>query len=559
MVDWFNEIIFGSGVAHSIFAIALTIAIGLCLGKIKIFGVSLGVTWILFSGIFFSHFGVRLDPEIAHFTKEFGLILFVYSIGLQVGPSFFSSLGKGGFSLNMLALGIVFLGCVTTYIVHLVTKTDLVTMVGIMSGAVTNTPGLGAAQQTYRDITGLSGQNIASGYATAYPLGVVGIILTMILFKYTADKRKTKNPNEAQQSDKNSEEAQVETQRINVRVANQGIFGQTIAEMSKIVNRPFVISRVMHQDGNIEVGLSDLKLQEGDVLRIIAKPEAVKAVIACIGKAEHIDASIWEKESTELVSLRLVVTKERVNGVKIGDLSIRELHEVTVTRVNRAGVDLLATSSIRLQLGDRITVVGKKESVNKLASLLGNSMKRLDMPNLFPIFLGILAGVILGSVPFMFPGMPQPVKLGLAGGPLIVAILIGRFGPYYKMITFTTTSANMMLREIGITMFLASVGLAAGEDFVSTVLNGGYWWILYGFIITVIPLLIIGAIGRLILKKDSDTVAGLLAGGTTDPPALAYINGVTSTSNASVAYATVYPLTMFLRILAAQIMILLAI
>lgn len=551
MEHWFNEILFGSGVAHCVFALALTIAIGLSLGRLKIAGISLGVTWILFAGIFLSHFGIRITPAVGHFVKEFGLILFVYAIGLQVGPSFFSSLRKGGLSMNLMAATVVLLGCVTTYVIHLVSHTDLVTMVGIMSGAVTNTPGLGAAQQTYSDATGLSGQVIASGYAAAYPLGVVGIILSILLFKHIGQKYADRVP----LGDSSNES---EAKRINLRVANQGIFGKTIAEMARIVNRPFVISRVMHPDGTIEAGLSELRLHEGDVLRIVARPEAVESLTAYIGQVVHIDAEIWEKDTSELVSRRIVVTKEQVNGVRIGDLHLRELHDVTITRANRAGVDLLGTMDLRLQLGDRVTVVGKKESVEKIATILGNSMKRLDVPNLFPIFFGVLLGVILGSVPIMFPGVPMPVKLGLAGGPLVVAILIGRFGPYYHMVTFTTTSANMMLREIGIVLFLAAVGLDAGEHFVETLMAGGYKWILYGVLITVLPLLIVGFCGRKFFKWDYYKVAGLMAGATTDPPALAFVNHSAPNDRAAVSYATVYPLTMFLRILAAQVLILLA-
>lgn len=552
MENWFSEILFGTGVAHSVFAIALTIAVGISLGKIKVAGISLGITWILFAGIFFSHFGIRLNPQIGHFVKEFGLILFVYAIGLQVGPSFFSSFRKGGLSLNLMAGAIVLLGCVTAYVLYVLTDTDLVTMVGILSGAVTNTPGLGAAQQTYTDATGMSSQAITSGYAAAYPLGVVGIILSIMLFKYIGNRHN----NEARNFVPGKSES--ETQRINLRVTNKEVFGHTIAEMARVIAHPFVISRVMHPDGTIEAGLGELKLHEGDVLRIVARPESVQTLTAHMGEIVHIDAAIWEKVTSQLVSRRIVVTKEQVNGVRIGNLHLRSLHDVTITRVNRAGVDLLATMDLRLQLGDRVTVVGKEESVEKIAQILGNSMKRLDVPNLFPIFFGILLGVLLGSVPVMFPGVPMPVKLGLAGGPLIIAILIGRFGPYYHMVTFTTTSANMMLREIGIVLFLATVGLDAGEHFVETLANGGFCWVLYGVVITVLPLLIVGFCCRKLFKWDYYKVAGLMAGATTDPPALAFVNSTAPNDRAAVSYATVYPLTMFLRILGAQVLILLA-
>lgn len=551
-MDWLYDLLFSTSTAHSILIIALTISIGIVLGKIKIKGVSIGIAWILFVGIFLSHLGLRLDNEVEHFAKEFGLILFVYSIGLQVGPGFFSSLRKGGLSLNIMAFCIVLLGCITTYIIHLVTGENLSTMVGVLTGAVTNTPSLGAAQQTYIDTIGSNTSALAMGYAVAYPLGVIGIILSMLVLGGIFKTKLKDNEVGATTSDNLNNLI-----CYDIKVLNKGIFGRQVKDINKLVNRDFVISRVIHSNGEVKIATGNSLINEGDILRIVSGPDAAESIATFIG--ERVNSVIdLDKDSGNLITRRIVVTKEDINGKDIGSLEIRQLYEINVTRINRAGIELIAVNDLKLQIGDRLTVVGLEENIKKLADVLGNSMKRLDHPNLFPIFIGIFFGVLLGSIPFMFPGIPQPVKLGLAGGPLIVAILISRFGPYYKMVTFTTTSANMMLREIGISIFLATVGLGAGENFVQTVTNGGYMWVLYGVIITVLPLLIVGTAAIFILKLDKGTLMGLLAGSTTDPPALAYANSSSNNDKASVSYATIYPVTMFLRVLTAQILILIA-
>ena len=544
-MNWLFELLFSSGTAHSILIIALTIAGGILLSKIKIKGISLGIAWVLFVGIALSHFGMRLEGGVEHFAKEFGLILFVYSIGLQVGPGFFSSFGRRGLSLNIMACTIVLLGCVVTYGIHLITGESLTTMVGILSGAVTNTPGLGAAQQTLIDSSQSDPSVLAMGYAVAYPLGVLGIIMSMVVLKNFSLKPRKEQPARQQQES--------ELVCIDIKITNSGIANRSVKDISALINREFIISRIIRPSGDTGVATEELIVHHGEIVRVVTRSESADSIIATLG-----EKVVVEELKENLVSRRIVVTKESVNGRTVGALNTRANYGVNITRVNRAGVELIAVDELRLQVGDRVTVVGSRESISKVADMMGNSMKRLDHPNLLPIFIGVSIGVLLGSIPFVLPGIPQPIKLGLAGGPLIVAILISRFGHYYKMVTFTTTSANMMLREIGISIFLATVGLGAGEKFIETIAGGGYLWILYGFAITTIPLLIVGTIALKWLKLDSSTLMGLLAGSTTDPPALAYANEISANDKASVSYATVYPLTMFLRVLTAQLLILMA-
>ncbi|HBN06150.1 MAG TPA: putative transporter [Bacteroidales bacterium] len=552
-MQWLIDLFTSSSVAHSIMLLAITIALGIQLGKLKIANISFGIAWILFVGIALSHFGLRVDEEVLHFTKEFGLILFVYSIGLQVGPGFFSSLKKGGLRLNMLAAMIVLLGVVTTYVIHIITGTDLATMVGVLSGAVTNTPGLGAAQQTFHDIYGSNNPNIASGYAVAYPLGVIGIIISPMIIKFFC---KIKLEKEAiKDQEQLSENA---TKRLSILVKNQGVDGHTVEEIIKILGKNVIISRIKRSDNSVEIVTNNTLISVNDTLRIITEASNVNAVVMFLGEECIVDEQQWEGEKKNLVSRRIVVTKHNLNGEKIGNLKIRSLYGVSITRINRSGIELIATFDLKLQMGDRVTCVGSEEAIAKVADLLGNSMNRLNHPNLIPIFLGVFLGIIVGSIPFAFPGLPQPVKLGLAGGPLIVAILMGRYGPYYKMVTFTTTSANMMIREIGISLFLASVGLSAGENFIETITNGGYMWVIYGLIITILPLLLVGLFARLKYKMDYYTLLGLLSGSMTDPPALAFANSVSPNDSPAVAYATVYPLTMFLRVLTAQVLIIMS-
>lgn len=554
-MDWINELLFGTSVAHAIFVLALVISFGILLGRIKIFGISLGITWILFVGIFLGHLGLGIDEHILHFIKEFGLILFIYSIGMQVGPSFFASFKEGGLTFNMLAAGVVFLGVITTYIIHLITGLPIATMVGILSGAVTNTPGLGAAQQTYFDATGTNDPSIAMGYAVAYPLGVVGIITCLILYRFIFRINVDK---ENLSIDNSSASKMTEAQVFSLVVKNPAIFNKTVHEIKGLIDKDFVFSRLSHKDGgSIEVPQPTTVLKEGDKVLVVTNLQNIETIEALIGEKIDMDKNKWNELDAQLISRRINVSKAEINGKAIGQLKLRNLFDVNITRINRAGVDLVADPRLQLQLGDRVTVVGTAESIKNVEKFLGNSLKRLREPNLVFIFIGIALGVLVGSIPFAFPGIPQPVKLGLAGGPLIVAILISKFGPKYGLVTYTTMSANLMLREVGIALFLACVGLSAGEGFVNTIVNGGYVWIGYGFIITVVPLLVIGTIGRKIFKINYFTLMGLIAGSMTDPPALSYANAIAGNDVPAVGYATVYPLTMFLRVITAQIMILL--
>lgn len=546
--------LWGGGVAHSVLILSLVIAFGIILAKIKIAGISLGVTWILFVGIVFGHFNLSLDEHLLHFLKEFGLILFVYSIGLQVGPGFFSAFKKGGFTLNMLAMTTIFLSVVITIILHFATGVPITTMVGILSGAVTNTPGLGAAQQANSDLNGIDAPEIAMGYAVAYPLGVVGAILSLLALKYILNINTTKEEADAEKGLGHLQELTVRP--VTLVIKNEAINGKAIKDIRPLVNRNFVISRIRYHEGNKETELvnSGTILHLDDEILIISNPIDIEAITVFFGKQVEVE---WEQVSKNLISRRILITKPELNGKTLSQLKIRNNFGANITRINRSGVDLVAAPSLQLQMGDRVTVVGSELAVGHAEKVLGNSMKRLNHPNLIPIFIGIALGCILGSISFMFPGIPQPVKLGLAGGPLIVSILISRFGPQYKMITYTTMSANLMVREIGISLFLACVGLGAGKGFIETVVNeGGYVWIGYGAIITVIPLLITGLIGRYGCKLNYYTLIGVLSGANTNPPALAYSNDLTSCDAPAVGYATVYPLAMFLRVLTAQLLIL---
>ena len=547
-MDWLVNLFLGKGIASAVIILALTIAIGLLLNRIKFGSVSLGVTWVLFAGIVLSHFGLTLDPQICHFIKEFGLILFVYSIGIQVGPSFISSLRDGGIKLNMLAMLIILLGCCICYGIHIVTGEDLATMVGVLSGAVTNTPGLGAAQS----VAGEKASTMATAYAVAYPLGVVGIILSMLLIRWIFRIKIDREASKATRSDA------PRTVRVDVRVTNHAIFGKTIEDISRMTRSHFVVARIFDHENQQRIASGSTELQENDILRIVVSSQEMELVQSLIGDVVKVNDTEWGSATSHHEKRRIVVTKPELNGKHIGDLHIRENYNVTITRVVRAGIELVATYELRLQMGDVVVVVGRANDLDQVSTILGNSVKRLDRPNLFPIFMGMFLGVLLGSIPIFIPGVPQAVKLGLAGGPLIVAILLAKYGPKYKVVTFTTNSANMMIREIGISLFLAAVGLGAGEGFIEAIANGGYWWILFGFAITVLPLLIVGIIARKGMKMDYFSLMGLMSGAMTDPPALAYANTVATNDRAAVAYATVYPLTMFLRIFTAQILALIA-
>ena len=551
-MNWLHSLFFGDGVPHSIFILTIAIALGIYLShRLKFKGITLGITWILFCAIAMSHFGMHLDPVVETFAKDFGLILFVYSIGLQVGPSFFSSFGKGGIKLNLLAMSGVFLSCLTAYVIHLISGEDIATMTGVLFGAVTNTPGLGAAQQAFTDITGEVNANIASGYAMAYPLGVVGIILSLLAMRwFFRIKIEQEEARVAAES-----EALKEIEHIDVLLANPQVEGAHIRDLSALCNMNLIVSRLVRPDGEDELPDVDTVLHVGDRIRVVIDQEHKKSVLL-LGLETSIQTYV--KQQAHLVSRNIIVTKPELNGKRIGDLNVRATYHVSITRIRRAGIELLATRDLYLQLGDRITVVGEERAVNKIEKLFGNSAKRLDTPNLISIFVGIALGVMIGLLPIALPGLSQPFKLGLAGGSLIVAILMSCFGPKLHIVTYTTSSANLMIREIGIAMFLAAVGFGAGKTFIPTLLDGGYAWIGYGVIITLLPLLIIGILGRKWLKLDYFALMGVMAGSTTNPPALSYATALSNTNDrAAVAYSTVYPLTMFLRVLTGQLMILL--
>lgn len=556
-----NELIFGTGIAHTILLFALVIATGIYLGRFKVKGVSIGSTWILFVGILLSHFGFRADPHILSFMKDFGLILFVFSIGLQVGPGFFHTFRTGGLKMNLLAFLMVILAVGVTLSIHFITGEDLRIMTGVMSGAVTNTPGLGAAQQTLSDAMSASGisqtvvadstSSIASAYAVAYPLGVLGVIFLLIffkaIFKVDIDKEKEVLDNEGNEGGN--------AIRANYEVCNPALFGMTVASLIKDDGDRFVISRISH-GGVVETPGPATVLNEGDKVLVITSQAHEEAVKILFGKELEIPFSEWTAKKSSPVARKITITRSGLTGRKLRELNVRSLYGVTVTRVIRAGVDLVANPNLYLQMGDTLLVVGDEEGIDKVARLFGNKASRLSHPNLVPIFLGIVIGVIFGSIPISFPGVPQPVKLGLAGGPLIISILLGYFGPKMKITTYTTVSANMMLREIGISFFLAAVGLGAGANFISAIVNGGYWWILYGFLITVVPIIVTVLVARLALKLNFYQICGLIAGSTTNPPVLAFAQGAYGTDYTSVNYATVYPLSMFMRVLAAQLLIL---
>lgn len=550
-MNWLESLLWDpSSVAHIVCLYAFVISVGVLLGKIKIFGVSLGVTFVLFAGILMGHFGFTGETHILHFIREFGLILFVFCIGLQVGPSFFSSFKKGGMRLNMLAVGIVLLNIAVALSIYFIDGgIDLPMIVGILYGAVTNTPGLGAAQEALNQIN-YTGDPIALGYACAYPLGVVGIIGSIIAIRYICRVNLKKEEQEL-----NTQEADVKHQphMLHLEVRNESISGKTLLQIKDFLGRPFVCSRIRHEE-HVSIPNHETIFHVGDQLFIVCSEEDAEAVAAFIGKEIHVD---WEKQDTPMVSRRILVTKSEINGKKLGSLHFRSMYGVNVTRINRSGMDLFADPNLVLQVGDRVMVVGQQDAVERVAGVLGNQLKRLDTPNIVTIFVGIFLGILLGSLPITFPGMPTPVKLGLAGGPLVVAILIGRFGHKMHLVTYTTMSANLMLREIGIVLFLASVGIEAGEHFVQTVVEGsGLLYVGYGFLITVIPLLIIGMISRFYCKVNYFTLMGLIAGSNTDPPALAYANQTSGNDAPAVGYSTVYPLTMFLRILAGQMILL---
>ena len=559
-MDWIVNLFTNTeSVAHIALLYAIVIAIGVYLGKLKIGGISLGVTFVLFAGILAGHVGFTGPKEILTFVQDFGLILFVFMIGLQVGPGFFESFKKGGVTLNMLSASAILLNILVMFGCYYLffdtsNPNNLPMMVGTLYGAVTNTPGLGAANEALLSVFPNGAPSIANGYACAYPLGVVGIIGATILIKYickinTADE-------EEQLNEEDAANPHAKAHNMHLRVENAYITGRTLREVSEFLNRDIVCSRLLH-NGEVSIPNSKTKFEVGDELLVVcaeADAEAIKAFIGPEVEAE------WDREKDEVqhfVSRRIIVTRPEMNGKTLGKMHFSSVYGVNVTRISRQGMDIFAGRNHHFHVGDKILVVGPEENVNRVAEIMGNSVKRLDAPNIATIFVGIMVGIIFGSLPFAIPGMPVPLKLGIAGGPLIIAILIGRFGYRMKLVTYTTTSANMMLREIGLVLFLASVGIKAGAGFWDTVVQGdGLKYVGCGFLITIIPILIVGTIARLKFKFNYFTIMGMLAGTYTDPPALAYANASCSKEAPAVGYSTVYPLSMFLRIFTAQIVVL---
>ena len=550
-MDIFSELLLpgNTSIASTLILYSFVIAAGIMIGKVKVFGVSLGVTFVLFVGILMGHFGYIIQSDILKFVREFGLILFIFAIGLQVGPGFFSSFKQGGVRLNVLAVCTIALNVgIVLCIYYFGNIKDISALVGVMSGAVTNTPGLAAAQQTITQMTQSSeaANLMASGYAAAYPLGVVGIIAAMFVIRGIF---RINTENEIKQIEESQADSQLKPFFVSVKVENRLVDGMTMVKLHDVIHTNFVVSRLMTGDNEVIIPKSSTEIHVGDVLRVVCSQADADSFRAVVGTEVEMD---WESTPTPLFSRRIVVTKPEYNGVTLGSLRLHNGYQVNATRVNRAGVDLLATPNLRLQMGDRMTVVGDLNDIERLSNRLGNSMKRLNTPNLVTIFVGILLGIIVGSINLGF-GM----KLGLAGGPLVVAILLSRFGYKAKLVTYTSTSASMMLRELGICLFLASVGISAGKDFAASVFNEtGMWWVIWGFIITIVPLIIVGSIARGHDKINYLSIMGLMSGSCTDPPALAYANNSTGNDAPAVAYSTVYPLTMFLRVVSAQALIL---
>ena len=554
-MDWLQEAFFEPTMLQAVIVISLVSAVGLFLGKQKIFGISLGITFVFFAGIMAGHLGIVVNKDMLNFAQSFGLILFVYSLGLQVGPGFFSSLKKGGVAMNMMGLGVILLGLIMTLALHWTTGVSLPNMVGLLCGAVTNTPALGAAQQAllqvnpadYKEVT-----DMALACAVAYPLGVVGVIMAIILLRKVFG-----NKNLPDEKEKHNSKPSV----TEFHISNPAVYDKSIKDIMKLTEKHFVISRVW-RNGKVSIPTSDMILHEDDHLLIISQKSDTETIKVLFGEEENVD---WNKEDidwnaidSQLVSRRIVVTRNRVNGVKLGSLRLRNLYGINITRVNRAGIDLIADTNLRLQIGDRLTIVGEKNAVNNVGKILGDEIKRLDNPNLLAVFIGISLGVLLGSLPIMLPGMTTPIKLGIAGGPIIVGILMGAFGPRFHLTTYTTMSANLMLRQLGIVIYLAGLGIDSGAHFFETVFRAeGLLWIGLGFLLTIVPILIVGFIASQFLKLDYAHNVGMLCGSMANPMALTYANTTVEGDEPSVAYATVYPLSMFIRVISAHRIIML--
>lgn len=560
-MDWIIRLFTDTdSIAHIALLYSIVIAVGILLGKIKIGGISLGVTFVLFAGIVAGHIGFTAPVNILSFIQDFGLILFVFCIGLQVGPGFFESFKKGGVTLNLLSTTTVLLNVVVMFACYFIffdtnDKTNLPMMVGTLYGAVTNTPGLGAANEALESVWADNSTlpQIASGYACAYPLGVLGIIGATIAIRFITGTKLADEEEELREAE--AEDPHAKPHQMHLKVNNTYLAGRTVEQINEFLNRDVVFSRLMHE-GKVSIPSSQDVFEMGDEVLVVCAEADAEAIQAFIGPEIEM---AWEEEDSNqpMISRRIVVTNSSMNGKTLGKMHFSSVYGVTVTRISRQGMDVFASRNYRFQVGDKILVVGPKDNVSRIAEMMGNSVKRLDHPNIATIFIGIIVGILFGSIPFAIPGMPVPMKLGIAGGPLIIAILIGRFGHRMKLNTYTTTSANMMLREIGLVLFLASVGIKAGANFWHTVVQGdGLLYVATGFIITIVPILIVGVIARLKFKFNYFTLMGMIAGTYTDPPALAYANSICSREAPAIGYSTVYPLSMFLRIFTAQLIVL---
>ena len=554
-MNWLQEAFLEPTMVQAVIIISLVSALGLYLGRIKIFGISLGITFVFFAGIFAGHLGIVVNKDMLYFAQSFGLILFVYALGLQVGPGFFSSLKKGGVAMNMMGLGVILLGLIMTVSLHWVTGVSLSNMVGLLCGAVTNTPALGAAQQALLQIDPANTKGVtdmALACAVAYPLGVVGVILAIIILRALFADKKQKDL---------KEQRDTTTYVAEFHVSNPAIYEKSIKDVMKLTDKHFVISRVW-RNGKVSIPTSDTLLHEHDHLLIISVKSDVENIKVLFGEQENVDwnkADIdWNAIDSQLISRRIAVTRNRVNGVKLGSLRLRNLYGINITRVNRAGIDLLASPDLRLQIGDRLTIVGEANSVNTVGKILGDEIKRLNNPNLLAVFIGISLGMLLGALPITLQGMSTPVKLGIAGGPIIVGILMGAFGPRFHLTTYTTMSANLMLRQLGIIIYLAGLGIDSGVHFFETVFRAeGLLWIGLGFLLTIVPVLIVGFIASQFFKLDYAHNVGMLCGSMANPMALSYANTTVDGDEPSVSYATVYPLSMFIRVISAQLVLML--
>ena len=551
-MEWINSIFIEHSVIQAVTVIALISALGLALGKISIYGVSLGVTFVFFAGIAAGHFGLSVDPQMLNYAESFGLIIFVYALGLQVGPGFFGSFRKGGMTLNLLAFSVITVGTVMALIFHVVTDVSLPDMVGILSGAVTNTPALGAAQQTLKQMH-IDAGDPALGCAVTYPLGVVGVILAIITLRKMFPRRSAEKIT--------TEDKSKQTFIAGFEVCNPGIYGKTIKEVAQLSAHRFVISRLW-REGKVSIPTSDTILSERDRLLVITTEAEVEALKILFGEEESTDWNKkdidWNAIDSQLISQRIVISRSEINGKKLGSLRLRNQYGINITRIYRAGVQLLATPELVLQLGDKLTVVGEAAAISNVEKVLGNRIISLKEPNLIAVFIGIVLGLALGSIPFSIPGVSFPVKLGIAGGPIIVGILMGAFGPRLHMITYTTRSANLMLRGLGLSIYLACLGLDAGVHFFETVFRPeGLLWVALGFAITFIPVVLVAMIALKWIKIDFGTLAGMLCGSMANPMALNYVNSTIEGDNSSVSYATVYPLSMFIRVIFAQLILML--